>query len=105
MNQYDFDKLREITRNSMSGIINSKVFLQIYTTTIAEDPAAALQLGLAMMLDKPIYLIVLRGAELPKNIEKVAFAIDYIASEADLPEAAKRISEKCKKILLNNMGR
>jgi hypothetical protein len=43
-----------------------------------------MQLGMAVVLDKPIYLIVKRGTPIPKNVRRLAYAIEEFDSLDDI---------------------
>lgn len=60
-----------------------------------DDPLQVMQFGLAIFMDKPIYLLVNKGTPIPENLRKLAKGIevvDYDNTE-EMAEAVKRITE------------
>lgn len=84
-------------KRNLKPMADSTMFVQLFSGGVEEDPNAVLQLGMAMMLDKPIALVVLDGVKVPKNIEKVAIAIERVSR--DDPEMARKASEKIAEIV------
>ena len=64
-------------QGAVKGMKDSAMFMQIFTADISKDPTPALQLGYAMMLDKPIVIVAPRGTPIPENIKKAARAIAF----------------------------
>lgn len=86
----------DATKRNADMLKKSAVFLSLYTKDYDKDPLCAIQLGLAVMLDKPIALIVLDNEPVPKNLLRCAVAVEYVPSrnKDDIEAAAKRITEK-----------
>ena len=64
-----------------------------------KDPTPVFQLGLAMMLDKPIVIVAFDDESIPENIRKVAVAVEIVAKDAtqeQVADAVKRLMEKVK---------
>lgn len=94
----DFEKLlRKAAKRDLSPIMNSKCFTQIFNSNMVDEPLPTLQLGMAMLLDKPIYLLVPYGAKLPENLKKVAVQIDYF--DRNTPGSLQLASERLKKFI------
>lgn len=55
----------------------SKICLTIFTENYKNGIDSLLQLSLAMMLDKPIYLLVPEGVKVPEHVKKIASAIEF----------------------------
>ena len=49
---------------------------------MVKEPLPLLQLGMAIMLDKPIVLLVRRGAKVPNHLKKIAMSIEYIKDDS-----------------------
>ena len=67
-------KIAKENREKISGAV---VFMELFNEKIAEEPIPMMQLGMAVMLDKPILLLVPRGAKIPRNLVVMAKAIEY----------------------------
>ncbi len=66
-------------RRALKGVKQSTMFLQLYTPTFdpAKDPAYALQLGAAILLDKPIVIIAPEGATVPPKLRAIAASLQF----------------------------
>ena len=62
-------------------IKQSKFFLSLYTDNYETDPVCALQIGIALMLDKPIFLLVPNDKKVSNHLEKVSSHIEYFDSD------------------------
>lgn len=51
----------KVVQDNAEKISQSEVFVSLVTPSYLNDPYCAMQLGLAILLDKPIYLLVKRG--------------------------------------------
>lgn len=60
-----------INHNRMQ-IEKSDVYLSIFTDSFKSDERCMFELGLAIMLDKPLLLVVFDGTEVPENLMKIA---------------------------------
>ena len=95
MNDADMKKLREAAIGSGAGIEGSSVFLSLYTKSYKEDPLCALRLGIAVMLDKPIGLLVPYGVDVVDNVKRLAKGIEYfyLDDDASMQTATKRLTD------------
>jgi hypothetical protein len=66
-------------------IENSKVFMSVYTQSYKEDPMCALQLGIAVMLGKPIAIIAEKGVVVPEVLARIASAVEVFVPDSKLP--------------------
>lgn len=85
-----------IGKENCDGIEQSKVFISLFSKNLRSDPIPIIQLGYAIMLDKPIYLIVLDGEKVPENIKRVAMHIEYIKDRNDKNELKNAIDKLAK---------
>lgn len=85
--------LADAGKDSGEKIANSAAFIGIGTTNYMENPLCALQLGLAILMDKPIYMIVDKSRPVPKALVKVADCIERVDmdSAVDKVRAQKSI--------------
>lgn len=84
-------------KTATRGLPESSIFLQLFNEKFRSDPlsepAAVIQLGLAVLLDKPILLLVPKGARLPANLRRLATAIEEFdpTDNGSIFEATKRL--------------
>jgi hypothetical protein len=76
-------------------IKESAIMTSIVTENFLQNPLCAFQIGLAVLYDKPICLIVDETMQIPKNLSKVARAIEKVrmGNEADLFRAMNTIKK------------
>ncbi len=78
----EFDKwLEETARRNLPNVEASRIFLPLYTKSYAKDPQCALQFGYAVLMGKPIFLLVEKGQEIPDTVKAVAKGIEYFVKE------------------------
>lgn len=85
--------LQRAARISGERIEQSAVFLSIFTENYEKDAKAILEFGLAIVLDKPIYMVVPEGTKVPENVKRVARGIEYYNRDdtESLHAATKRL--------------
>lgn len=88
----------EWARAATKGVADSAVFLQLFNATAltnGNDLAYALQLGAAILLDKPIVIIAPEGSTIPSKLEAVARSIQFFIAhdEQSMMLATKRALE------------
>lgn len=83
---------REVSEKSGKRIEESDAFVSIFTTNYEQNPQCALELGIAIMLDKPIYLLVEKGTPIPSNLKKVANGIEFC--DRDDPDGIRKASNR-----------
>jgi hypothetical protein len=62
---------------------NSAIFLTIFSKDYLNEPACVMQFGLAVLLDKPVYLLARKGTDIPENVRKIARKIVEFDDETD----------------------
>jgi hypothetical protein len=74
-------KLKEWTQKVTRGQRDSSVFMNLWSDTMATDPSSdpipVMQLGYAMLLDKPIVIVAPHGSRIPENVKRCARAIEF----------------------------
>lgn len=88
IDEKDKQNLQRIVNKSAPLIVQSGIFASLLSKGWHKDPVPVLQLGLAMLLDKPIVIIALDDEPVPENIRKVAIAVER-ANTKD-PESIER---------------
>ena len=53
------------------------IYLSIFTENFRDNPRCAAELGFAIMLGKPIYLMVKEGTGVPDTLSRIADGIEY----------------------------
>lgn len=70
----DLARLKEALDRNREGMEGSSLFTSIWHPKTAEEVIPTIQWGLAVLLDKPVYLIVPPGREgdIPENVRRLA---------------------------------
>lgn len=66
------DYLNNLFKEDFKNISQSEIFVVILTDHYIKSPYTAMQLGIAIVMDKSILLLVKEGCEIPSNVLKVA---------------------------------
>lgn len=79
-------------------VADSSVFLSLFTENYKRDPTALVQLVFALMLEKPIYLLVPRGVPIPKGMRRVVDGIEEwdLGVQESLERATMRLLERAR---------
>src|SRR5687767_2186350 len=77
VDEKELQELRHYTEKIGKKMGQSAVCMTIFTDAYQKDPMALIQFGLAMMMDKPIYLLVPHGTEIPTKVRAIADRISY----------------------------
>jgi hypothetical protein len=81
-------------RRALKGVQESATFVQLYTPTFdpAKDPAYALQLGAAILLDRPIIILAPEGATIPPKLRAIANSLQFFLP--DDPASCERATRR-----------
>jgi hypothetical protein len=98
MSQFDDEELtllKDALKRSVEGINQSDFFCSLFTKSVPEDPVAVLQIGLMLILDKPLFLLAPDDMPIPMNLKRLAINISRYqegnsASYAEAAEDMKR---------------
>ena len=90
----------EVNTNLAPKLADSACSITIYSGK--EDIKLAVELGLTILMDKPIILCVTHGAKIPGHLARVA---DEIIEIDDIPSASDRIMEAVTRVLKLERGR
>lgn len=90
-----YQSLQDLVKDTAEKIGTSDCFFCAYNKKLLRDPKPVIELGTAMLLDKPIYFLVRHGDELPENLRKVARHIEYFeeGNRQSMNDAAIRIAK------------
>ena len=78
------DWLRRVTERSGKQVSDSDIFVSICSGKALEEPQWCLEMGFAVALDKPIYLLVPDDLVLPENLRRLARGIERYKPD-DMP--------------------
>src|SRR5215831_14196823 len=74
-------QLQTWARKVTEGQRASAVFCSLWSDGMRDDPGRdpipVIQLGYAMLLDKPIVIVAPRGARVPENVKRAALAVEF----------------------------
>ena len=87
-------KLKEASERSAAAIAGSAAFVAIFNKSGLSDPVYLLQMGLAVYMDKPIYLLVPQDAVIPENLRRLARKIEYFWRNPDDMSSIRAATEK-----------
>jgi hypothetical protein len=85
------DYYRRVVARTFAKVESCGAFLSIVSRALNKDPQALLEIGMGVVLDKPIYLLVRRGDPVPENLRRLARAVEEFDSPEDLEFATKRL--------------
>lgn len=91
--------LKRVVKGSAEKISESAVYLGLFSDNWEKDPVPIMQLGLAMVMDKPIVMVALDDVPIPENIRKVAVAIERVRRDdkAGFERAVNKVMETVRK--------
>jgi hypothetical protein len=77
-------------------IADSRVFLTLFSDGYKKDPTALVQLMFAVMMEKPVYMLVPVGTHVPRGLRRLADGIEEYdpAQIESLERATARLIEK-----------
>jgi len=86
----DFEReLSEAVKRNREKIEQSRIFVSMLSANYHKEPLPVLQLGLAILLDKPIMVVAPNGTPIPETLRKVAHSIDFF--DRDAPGAMEQL--------------
>lgn len=90
--------VKDSIERNLNGMNQCRTMVSIWSGDCARDPLMVLQMGLAVMLDKPIAILCVKNTPIPENIRKLAFAIEFVDKVEDSKDAILRIMDKVKEL-------
>lgn len=90
--------LQEAVKRSAKPIQQSNMFVSLATKNYIESPLCALQLGLAILMDKPIVIIADKNEKMPEALVKIAKVIERVDfdDKADMDRALTSVNNFAK---------
>lgn len=87
--------LRAAVDRNVEPMRQSAMFVSIATKNFIKDPLCALQLGMAILMDKPIVIIADKNEKMPEALVKIAKVIEKVDfdNKADFERAMTSVGE------------
>lgn len=78
----------------------SGIFLSLFDKSYIREPQCAYQLGIAVLLDKPFFILAKKGDVIPENMKKMAKGIEYFDPENkdSIGKATKKLMDRAKEL-------
>jgi len=97
----DKEQLKRIAERQCEKINKSHVFMAICSQNYIDDPICLMQLGLALLLDKPLFLIFHKDFKPPKNLIRALSGYEFAKDDdaQSYKEASERIVQKINNFL------
>jgi hypothetical protein len=93
----EMEGLIDAALRNFEGMRHSRIVISIFTESYERDPVALMQFALAVLLDKPLYLLAPAGRAIPANVRSVAAGIEtYEDTEASRTAAMERLVKKAR---------
>lgn len=73
------EELKKVAASSYDKMQHSRIFVTLFTKNMITDPVPVLQLGMAIMMNKPIAVLALDGVEVPEALSSRAFAVKRVS--------------------------
>lgn len=93
MSEWDQIALRRLR----AKLDDSAIFLALFNGAWARDPTCLVQLGFALMLEKPIYLVAPLDVPIPRGLARLADGIEFYRGPEDYEAATTRLLAKAKR--------
>ena len=85
-------EMNDFVKKEIAKIESSDVFVSLVTPEyLGDNWQCALEIGIAILLNKPIRLLVKEGTKIPNSLERLAEKIEYFKSEEDIGIVGKRL--------------
>jgi hypothetical protein len=85
--------LRDAIHRNFKGLSGSQTFCLLWNDKMVDEVIPIIQMGLAVFLDKPIVVLMPKGATLSANVRAMATAIEEFDpdNEASMNAAVERL--------------
>ena len=93
--------MRMIAQKQGPRIKQSQMYMSLVTDNFLEDPRCALELGLAILMNKPIVLIAEPNQKIPEALVKIAKVVERadFNNKTDMERAMASIGDFSKTLL------
>ena len=75
-------------------LLKSDIYLALVTNNFLKSSKCATEIGLAILLDKPISLAVQEGTYIPEKLKRIADYIEYYKGPDDIGLTAHKLVKK-----------
>ena len=84
---------------TFNNIKSNDIYVSVFTESFKKNPRCAAELGFAIMLGKPVHLLVELGTKMPEVLNDLAVTIEYYdgKSNEETNSAILRFSEKLRR--------
>lgn len=88
-------EVKQAAERTADAMSKSHVYAGIVTDAFVKDPMCAMQLGFALLMDKPIILIIDKETKVPERLVKMAQLIERVdvKNEAEMNRATASIQK------------
>lgn len=85
---------QETVKRNAESMGQSSIFAQIWNPDGEHEALYCMQLGLAIMMNKPVHLLVPKGRELPENMRRLARSIVEFDGKEDMERATALLVQR-----------
>lgn len=98
------EQIKIWTQKTLGKMDNSAVFLGICSENFAEDPTCLMQFALAVLLDKPLFLLIEKGVNPGKHLIRILEGYEFYepGDDKSAKKASEKLGKKINKYLENN---
>jgi len=91
-------ELERFVEHTAEGMRESAIVMTLFSEKYKKGLDSLIQFSLAVMMDKPIFLLVPEGVEVPERLRRIADGIEFFRLEdkASLHEASRRLIAKAR---------
>lgn len=93
---------QESVRRNAEAMGQSSIFAQIWNPDGEHEALYCMQLGLAIMLNKPVHLLVPKGRVVPENMRRLARSIVEFEGKEDMERATSLLVQRAGLDIPNN---
>ena len=88
-------QLEKFVENTAMHMGDSAICLSLFTDDYKKGMDSMLQFAIAVMMDKPLFLLVQQGTKVPEKVKKMADGIEYYQpdNKASFEQASHRLLE------------
>jgi hypothetical protein len=89
----DLKHLKPWVESTAERMGESVICLNVFTDDYGKDVQSLIQFSLAIMMDKPIFLLAPKGRKIPKLVERIAEGIEFYneGNKASMQAATTRL--------------
>ena len=97
----DIEYLKRVAKESNAQISESAAFLGFCIDAWVDDPCCLIQLSLAILLDKSLFLLIAKGTKVPKNLIHIMEGYEFfqVGDEVSLKKAVSKLMCKATKFI------